>query len=125
MRCFRIPGSAFVPVPKVESSLVRIDPLPQPRSEYARNRAMVCDDGHSSMPCCWERSVSVDVLEFVCRELFNQRRKVMRNAAQILFGEHTQYALEVRAPTSIATSPHQHSLYRRGRTSILELEPRT
>ena len=80
---------------------------------------------HSSMPCCWWLSVSVDVLEFVCRELFNQRRKVMRNAAQILFGEHTQYALEVRAPTSIATSPHQHSLYRRGRTSILELEPRT
>ncbi len=56
-KCFDISGACFVPMPDVDSGVVNLTPLVRP---------MV--------------NVNVKSLEYVLRQMFGQRRKVVRNA---------------------------------------------
>ena len=61
---FDVPASAFVPPPKITSSIVQIVPLAHPR-----------------YPC------SQHALEFITRTVFGQRRKMLRSSLKKLNGE--------------------------------------
>ena len=61
---FDVPASAFVPAPKITSSVIQIIPLPEPR-----------------FPC------SQPLLEEVTRHAFGQRRKMLRASLKSLGGE--------------------------------------
>ena len=61
---FDVPASAFVPPPKITSSIVQIIPLAQPR-----------------YPC------SQHALEFITRTAFGQRRKMLRSSLKKLNGD--------------------------------------
>ena len=61
IRRFNVRGKAFVPPPKVDAGLVTLVPLPKPLID-----------------------VDVAHLELVLRQIFGQRRKMLRNAAQTL-----------------------------------------
>ena len=61
---FDVPASAFVPPPKITSSIVQIVPLTQPR-----------------YPC------SQRALEFITRTAFGQRRKMLRSSLKKINGE--------------------------------------
>ena len=69
---FDVPASAFVPVPKVTSSVVQIVPLPAPR-----------------FPC------SQTALEEVTRIAFGQRRKMLRSSLKNIGGEHLLNAAKI------------------------------
>lgn len=62
---FDVPASAFVPPPKIISSVVQIVPLAQPR-----------------YPC------SQKALEFITRTAFGQRRKMLRSSLKKINGDH-------------------------------------
>jgi 16S rRNA (adenine1518-N6/adenine1519-N6)-dimethyltransferase len=61
---FDVPASAFVPPPKIISSIVQIVPLAQPR-----------------YPC------SQHALEFITRTAFGQRRKMLRSSLKKINGD--------------------------------------
>jgi len=61
---FDVPASAFVPQPKITSSIVQIVPLAQPR-----------------YPC------SQHALEFITRTAFGQRRKMLRSSLKKINGD--------------------------------------
>ena len=61
---FDVPASAFVPPPKIISSIVQIVPLAQPR-----------------YPC------SQHALEFITRKAFGQRRKMLRSSLKKINGD--------------------------------------
>ena len=61
---FDVPASAFVPPPKITSSIVQIVPLTHPR-----------------YPC------SQNALEFITRTAFGQRRKMLRSSLKKINGE--------------------------------------
>ena len=61
---FDVPASAFVPAPKVTSSIVQIVPLPAPRFKCSQN-----------------------ALESVTRFAFGQRRKMLRSSLKKIGGE--------------------------------------
>ena len=69
---FDIPASAFVPAPKITSSIVQIVPLPAPR-----------------FPCTQK------ALEEVTRIAFGQRRKMLRSSLKNIGGEHLLNAAKV------------------------------
>ena len=69
-KCFDVPPGAFVPMPKVTSSIVRLIPLP------AGTHAL--ED-----PECFSRLVAA---------AFNQRRKTLRNALKTLLPEQSLFA---------------------------------
>ncbi|XP_049851211.1 dimethyladenosine transferase 1, mitochondrial-like [Schistocerca gregaria] len=60
---FDIDGSSFVPQPKVKATAVYIEPLEKPIVE-----------------------VNVDTMEYLCRQLFGMRRKLISNSAKALEG---------------------------------------
>ncbi len=66
-RLFDIPAAAFVPPPKVDSTVVKLTPLPD-----AKPRAPITDDKHYSA---------------VVHAAFGQRRKTLRNALRAVFDE--------------------------------------
>jgi 16S rRNA (adenine1518-N6/adenine1519-N6)-dimethyltransferase len=57
-RLFDIAGESFVPAPKVTVSVVYVEPREHPLA---------------SVP-------NVHILEYVCRQVFGQRRKILSNA---------------------------------------------
>ena len=61
---FDVPASAFVPPPKITSSIVQIVPLKHPR-----------------YPC------SQHALEFITRTAFGQRRKMLRSSLKKINGD--------------------------------------
>jgi dimethyladenosine transferase 1 len=64
-RClFDIDGAAFVPPPKVKATVVLIEPRIKPHSE-----------------------VHLDSLEYVCRQVFGQRRKMLANSIHTISPE--------------------------------------
>ena len=69
-KCFDVPPGAFVPVPKVTSSIVRLTPLPE--------GTHVLED-----PEGFSRLVAA---------AFNQRRKTLRNALKALLPEQNLFA---------------------------------
>jgi len=69
---FDVPASAFVPAPKVTSSLVQIVPLPSPR-----------------FPC------KQLALETITRIAFGQRRKMLRSSLKKIGGEKLLNAAEI------------------------------
>jgi 16S rRNA (adenine1518-N6/adenine1519-N6)-dimethyltransferase len=81
----RVPPGAFSPPPKVDSTVIRLDWLPEPR-------APVEDDAH---------------FERVVRAAFSQRRKMLRNSLRTAFdgaaveraANASQLALDRRAET--------------------------
>ena len=62
---FDVPASAFVPPPKIISSVVQIVPLAEPR-----------------YPC------SQKALKFITRTAFGQRRKMLRSSLKKINGDH-------------------------------------
>ena len=69
---FDVPASAFIPAPKVTSSIVQIVPLPAPR-----------------FPC------SQTALEEVTRIAFGQRRKMLRSSLKNIGGERLLNAAKI------------------------------
>ena len=69
---FDVPASAFVPAPKITSSVVQIVPLPSPR-----------------FPC------SQTALEEITRIAFGQRRKMLRSSLKNLGGERLLKAAKI------------------------------
>ena len=69
---FDVPASAFLPMPKVTSSVVQIVPLPAPR-----------------FPC------NQSALEMVTRIAFGQRRKMLRSSFKNIGGEHLLDAAKI------------------------------
>lgn len=61
---FDVPAEAFVPAPKIMSSVVQIVPLAQPRYDC-----------------------SVKALEIITRKAFGQRRKMLRSSLKKINGE--------------------------------------
>eukprot|EP01117_Protostelium_nocturnum_P012333 TRINITY_DN4541_c0_g1_i1.p1 TRINITY_DN4541_c0_g1~~TRINITY_DN4541_c0_g1_i1.p1 ORF type:complete len:211 (+),score=42.55 TRINITY_DN4541_c0_g1_i1:480-1112(+) len=61
---FDIPGSAFVPPPKVETTVVKIEPLPNGPAFYPR--------------------VPLETMEILLKGLFENRRKVISNSVRNL-----------------------------------------
>jgi 16S rRNA (adenine1518-N6/adenine1519-N6)-dimethyltransferase len=57
---FDIPGECFVPAPKVTASVVYVEPLQTPAAPVP----------------------NVQVLEYICRQVFNQRRKILANSVK-------------------------------------------
>lgn len=68
--CFDVSARAFTPPPKVDSTVVRLVPLPQPRAD----------------------STWAD-METVTRTAFGQRRKMLRSSLKPLFGSNTELIL--------------------------------
>jgi dimethyladenosine transferase 1 len=61
-RLFDIPGECFVPAPQVNASVVYVEPLQQPLALVP----------------------SVHILEYICRQVFGQRRKTLANSIKTL-----------------------------------------
>ncbi len=78
---FDVPASAFVPPPKVTSSIVQIVPLARPR-----------------YPC------SQHALEFITRTAFGQRRKMLRSSLKKLNGD------KLLAEAGIAPESRPHDI---------------
>eukprot|EP01087_Luapelamoeba_hula_P008248 TRINITY_DN2058_c0_g1_i2.p1 TRINITY_DN2058_c0_g1~~TRINITY_DN2058_c0_g1_i2.p1 ORF type:complete len:226 (+),score=20.69 TRINITY_DN2058_c0_g1_i2:315-992(+) len=70
---YTLPGSVFVPPPKVSAVFTTITPLVEPLAP-----------------------VPLDSLEFICRQMFGQRRKVLTNSIKTLLG-HPQPANLLKA----------------------------
>lgn len=68
--CFDVGARAFTPPPKVDSTVVRLVPLPHPRGDTT-----------------W------DNMETVTRIAFGQRRKMLRSSLKPLFGSNTEFIL--------------------------------
>lgn len=64
---FDIDGAAFVPPPKVKATVVLIEPLIEPQ-----------------VP------VHLDSLEYVCRQVFGQRRKILANSIKTISADATE-----------------------------------
>ncbi|GAM27201.1 hypothetical protein SAMD00019534_103760, partial [Acytostelium subglobosum LB1] len=60
---YDLPGKVFVPPPKVDASVVYIEPLIKPLGEEAKSK---------------------EYLEYICRELFTRKRKTLSNAIKTL-----------------------------------------
>lgn len=76
-KLFDIPGSAFVPKPDVDASLVSMVPRVTPLGV----------DGESIISCYHATLLMLNIvptntLEYVCRQVFGQRRKIINNSVK-------------------------------------------